>query len=63
MWVRLKYKTKEGKCYRLNREMTVKQAIGYYKGHLKNDKNIIKVWLSHFDEWHEYLYKVLKEEE
>lgn len=60
MWVKLKYKTINGKCYACRKELTVKQATKYFEEHLKNDKEIVKVWLNHFDGWHTYLHKILK---
>lgn len=63
MWVKLHYKMNNGKYRKSKRTITVKEAEKYYKENLKDRKDIIKVWLTHFGGWHTYLYKVLKDEE
>jgi len=61
MWITYRTKGKNGKCYRITKDLTVKDAKEYYKKHHKNNDNIIKVWLTHFATWHEYHHSTLKD--
>ncbi len=61
MWVKLHYKTKNGKRYATKNDITVKNAIKLYERDLKNDSNVIEVYLTHFGEWYRNRYKTLKE--
>ena len=60
MFVSLKFRTKDGRVKKSSMKVTVKEAIEYYKTRLKDDENIIKVWLVYFHNWHEGVYKILK---
>ncbi len=61
MFVHFCWKEKNGKCYRLVERAKVKDARKIFKEKYKNDDNVIKVWLSHFGEWHEYCHSILKD--
>ena len=61
MFVTLRYKTKDGQNYKTKNRLTVKEAKKMYEEKLLNDSNVVKVCLTHFDGWHERLYRTLKE--
>lgn len=61
MLVTFKFKKRNGQCYKLKKDISVKEARRIFKEEYKDDDNIVKVWLTHFGLWHSYTYKVLKE--
>ncbi len=61
MWVRYRWKEKNGKSYRLVKEVTIKNAKKIFNKKYKDDDNIVKVWLTHFGQWHEYYHSTLKD--
>ena len=60
MLVKLKYRTKDNQLFGTKKEITVKEAKEYYKKELKNNIDVIEVYLTHFDGWRWYKYKILK---
>ncbi len=60
MRVKLRYANQKGKQFSSKREITVKEATEYYKNNLKNNTDIVKVFLTHFDGWHIKINKTLK---
>jgi len=60
MKVRLKYKKKDGTIWALKREITIKEAKTIFEKELKNDNNIVEVYLTRFDGWYNRKIKTLK---
>lgn len=42
------------------KEMTVKEAVGYFNANFRNNENISDVWLRKFDYWDYRIVKILK---
>lgn len=61
MKVTLKFKQANGKVFKISKTMTCKQARRVFKKKYLDDDNIIKVWLTYFDGWHEVCHDVLKD--
>jgi hypothetical protein len=61
MNVRFKFKTKDEKCFKLKKEVTIKQAKEIFNERYKNDDNVVRVWLTYWGTWHEHDYKTLKD--
>ena len=62
MEVTLVYYNKDGNKYKTSERITIKEARKYFKKVLKNNNEVSKVILTHFDGWHERLYETLKKE-
>ena len=62
MFVKIRFKTKDKKHYKYTDTFTIKEAEEIYNKKLKNDKNIIAVYLMYFTGWHWHIHKILKKE-
>jgi len=59
MQVKLVYKTKTNEYFGTTDTMTIKQAKELSDKLLKENENIIEIYLKHFDMWHWYRIKTL----
>ena len=60
MKVKIKYIKSNGKKYTSIDEMTIKKAKEQFNKYLKDDKEVIEVYLLHFDMWNYRRVRTLK---
>lgn len=61
MKVKLKYIKSNGKKYTSIKDMSIKKAKEHFNKYLKDDKEVIEVYLSHWDMWNYRRVRTLKE--
>lgn len=60
MKVTLKLIRKDGSTCKSNTTMTCKQARHLYRSRYQNDDDVVEVYLTYFDGWHEQVHRILK---
>lgn len=59
MKVKLIYKTKDNQIFGTKNRITIKEATILAKNLLKENQEIVEIYLRHFDGWHEIRIKTL----